>query len=154
MLVSRDRNAPAAAHCVKKLFRSATDTVGLSVPQAQGMRSTAKEVSAITLAPREVCRTGNCAQPSIYQLATAVDPATAAGGAAAAARPPAPTARAPLAPQLRQEKLVKFIALDKAFPSDYGQAAAAGKPAPALGPGPAGNKRHRHGVRLGYRETQ
>ncbi len=57
----------------------------MSVPQAQGMRSTAKEVSAITRAPREVCRTGHCAQPSIYQLATAVDPAIAAGGAAAAA---------------------------------------------------------------------
>ncbi len=85
VLVSRDRNAPAAAHCVKKLFRSATDTVGLSVPQAQGIRSTAQEVSAITRAPREVCRTGHCAQPSIYPLATAVDPATAAGGAAAAA---------------------------------------------------------------------
>ncbi len=91
VLVSRDRDAPAAAHCVKKLFRSesATDTVGLSVPRAQGMRSMAKEVSAITQAPREVCRSGHCVQPSIYQLAgaTAVnrDPATAAGGAAAAA---------------------------------------------------------------------
>ncbi len=31
------------------------------------------------------------------------------------------------------KKQVKFIALDKAFPSDYEQAAAAGKPAPALG---------------------
>ena len=49
------------------------------------MRSTAKEVSAITREPREVCRTGHCAQPSIYQLATAFDPTTAAGGAAAAA---------------------------------------------------------------------
>ena len=49
------------------------------------MRSTTKEVSAITRAPREVCRSGHCAQPSIHQLATAVDPATAAGGAAAAA---------------------------------------------------------------------
>jgi hypothetical protein len=81
VLVSRNSDAPAAAHCVKKLFRSATD----SVPQAQGMRSTAEEVSAITREPREVCRTGYCAQPSIYQLATAVDPATTAGGAAAAA---------------------------------------------------------------------
>jgi hypothetical protein len=72
---------------MKSLFCSATDTVGfkLSVPQVQGMRSTAKEDSAITREPREVCRTGHCAQPSIYQLATAVDPATAAGGAAAAA---------------------------------------------------------------------
>jgi hypothetical protein len=51
VLVSRDRDAQAAAHCVKKPFNSATDTVCLSVPQAQGMRSTAKEVSAITLAP-------------------------------------------------------------------------------------------------------
>ena len=49
------------------------------------MRSTAKEVLAITREPQEVCRTGHCAQPSIYPLATAVDPATAAGGAAAAA---------------------------------------------------------------------
>ncbi len=81
VLVSRNRDAPAAAHCVKKLFRSATD----SVPQAQGMRSTANEVSVITRAPREVCRTGYCSQPSIYQLATAVDPATTAGGTAAAA---------------------------------------------------------------------
>jgi hypothetical protein len=85
VLVSRDRNAPAAAHCVKKIFRSATDTVGLSVPQAQGIHSTAKEVSAIKRAPREVCRTGHCAQPNIYPLATAVDPTTAAGGTAAAA---------------------------------------------------------------------
>ena len=85
VLVLRDRDAPAAAHCVKKLFRSAADTVGLSVPQAQGIRLTAQEVSAITRAPREVCRTGHCAQPSVYQLATVVDPATAAGGAAAAA---------------------------------------------------------------------
>ncbi len=99
MLVSHDRNAPAAAHCVKKLFHSATDTVGLSVPLAQGMRSTAKEVSAITRAPREVCRTGHCAQPSIYQLATAVDPATADEGSVAAAAPPAP--------QLRRKKMSK-----------------------------------------------
>ncbi len=49
------------------------------------MRSTTKEVSAITREPREVCRTGHCAQRSIYQLDTAVDPTTAAGGAAAAA---------------------------------------------------------------------
>ncbi len=35
MLVSSDHDAPAAAHCVKKLFRSTTDTVGLSVPQAR-----------------------------------------------------------------------------------------------------------------------
>jgi hypothetical protein len=45
------------------------------------MRLTAKEVSAITREPREVCRTGHCAQT----LATAVDPAAAVGGAAAAA---------------------------------------------------------------------
>jgi len=49
------------------------------------MRSTAKEVSAITRGPREACRTGHGAQPSIYQLATAFDPTTAAAGAAAAA---------------------------------------------------------------------
>ncbi len=49
------------------------------------MLSTAKEVSVITREPREVCRTGHCAQPSIYQLATAFDPTTDAGGAAAAA---------------------------------------------------------------------
>jgi len=49
------------------------------------MRSTAKEVSAITRGPREACRTGHGAQPSVYQLATAFDPTTAAGGAAAAA---------------------------------------------------------------------
>ncbi len=49
------------------------------------MRSTAKEVSAITREPLEICRTGHCAQSSIYQLATAFDPTTAAGGAAAAA---------------------------------------------------------------------
>jgi hypothetical protein len=88
---------PAVAHCVKKLIRSATDTVGFSVPQAQGMRSTAKELSAIMRAPREVCRTGHCAQPSIYQLPTAVDPATATGGAAAAAACAG-------GPQLRREK--------------------------------------------------
>ncbi len=49
------------------------------------MRLTDKEVSGITRGPREACRTGHCAQPSIYQLATAFDPTTAAGGAAAAA---------------------------------------------------------------------
>ena len=49
------------------------------------MRSTAKEVSAITRGPQEACRTGHGAQPSVYQLATAFDPTTAAGGAAAAA---------------------------------------------------------------------
>ncbi len=47
-----------------------------------------QKVHAITRAPREFCRTGHCAQPSIYQLATAVDPVTAAGGAAAAATGP------------------------------------------------------------------
>ena len=47
------------------------------------MRSTAKEVSAITREPREVCRTGHCAQPSIYQLATAAAAAGAAGSGAA-----------------------------------------------------------------------
>lgn len=36
VLVLRDCDALAAAHCVKKLFRSGTDTVGLSVPQARG----------------------------------------------------------------------------------------------------------------------
>ncbi len=35
--------------------------------------------------PSGTTRGGHCAQPSIYQLATAVDPATAARGAAAAA---------------------------------------------------------------------
>ncbi len=51
-----------------------------------------------------------------------------------------------------RKKKVKIIALDKAFrvPSDYEQAAAAGKPAPDLGPGPAGNKRHS----VLYRETE
>ncbi len=49
-----------------------------------------------------------------------------------------------------RKKEIKIIALDKAFPGDYEQAAAAGKPAPALGPGPAGNKRHR----VRYRETK
>ena len=52
------------------------------------MRSTTKKNSEITRAPREVCRSGHCAQPSIHQLATAVDPATADGGAAAAAGGP------------------------------------------------------------------
>lgn len=90
MLVLRDRDAPTAAHCVEKLFRFATDAVALSDPQAQGMRSTAKEVSAIASTTRgQVCRRGHssCAQPSVYQLelTTALDPATAAGGSAAAA---------------------------------------------------------------------
>jgi hypothetical protein len=49
------------------------------------MCSTAKEISAITREPPEVCRTGNCAQPSIYQLATAFYPTTTAGGGAATA---------------------------------------------------------------------
>ncbi len=80
----------------------------------------------------------------MYQLATAFDPTTAAGGAPGAAAAAAgaagpgvagPGAAGPGAagPQLRRGKKVKFIALDKAFPSDYEQAAAAGKPAP--GPG-------------------
>ena len=90
MLVLRDRDAPTAAHCVEKLFRFATDAVALSDPQAQGMRSTAKEVSAIASTTRgQVCRRGHssCAQPSVYQLelTTALDPATAAGGSAAPA---------------------------------------------------------------------
>ena len=55
---------------------------------AAPMRSTTKKISEITRAPREVCRSGHCAQPSIHQLATAVDPATADGGAAAAAGGP------------------------------------------------------------------
>jgi hypothetical protein len=74
-----------ALYCHVPGVQDSICTVGLSVPQAQGMRSTAKEVSAVTRAPQEVCRTGHCAQPNIYELATAVDPATAAGGAAAAA---------------------------------------------------------------------
>ena len=96
-------------HTVKKLFRSAADTVDLSVPQAQGMRSMAKEVSAITREPREVCRTGHCAQPSIYQLATTFDPTTAAGGAAAAAAGAAGpgSAGGGPAPQLRRGKTSK-----------------------------------------------
>lgn len=127
------------------------------------MRSTTKEVSAITRAPREVCRSGHCAQPSIHQLATAVD--RAAGGAAAAAcgpgAQPAPgCCRRPgrcWRPGRRRRRrscdginLFKFIALDRAFPSDYEQAAAARMPAPARGSGPAGNKRNR----VRYRETQ
>ena len=132
------------------------------------MLSTTMEVSAITRAPREVCRSGHCAQPSIHQLATAVDPATAAGGAAAAAcgpgAQPAPgCCRRPghcWRPGRRRRRqrrrscdginFFKFIALDRAFPSDYEQAAAAGMPAPARGSGPAGNKRNR----VRYRETQ
>ncbi len=55
---------------VKKLFRSAADTV----PQEQGMLPTTREVSAIKRAPKEACRPGNCTQPSICQLSTAVDP--------------------------------------------------------------------------------
>ncbi len=45
---------------------------------------------------------------------------------------------------------LKLIALDKAFTSDYEQAAAPGKPAPARGPGPTGNKKYS----VLYREAQ
>ena len=55
--------------------------VVLSLPQEQGVCSTAKEVSAIKRAPREADRTGHCAQPSVHQLATAVDPARPASTA-------------------------------------------------------------------------
>ena len=128
------------------------------------MRSTTKKNSEITRAPREVCRSGHCAQPSIHQLATAVDPATADGGAAAApggpgAQPAPGCCRRPgrcWRPGRRRRrrsygiKKFKFIALDRDFPSDYEQAAAAGMPAPARGSGSAGNKRNR----VRYRETQ
>ena len=129
------------------------------------MRSTTKGVSAITRAPREVCSSGHCAQPSIHQLATAVDPATADGGAAAAAGGPGAhpalgccrrpgrcwrPGRSRRCHSCDGIKKFKFIALDRAFPSDYEQAAAAGMPAPARGSGPAGNKRNR----VRYRETQ
>jgi hypothetical protein len=50
----------------------------LSVPQKQGIWMSTKEVSAIERASREACRTGHCAQPSVYRLATAVDPASTA----------------------------------------------------------------------------
>ncbi len=73
------------------------------------MRSTAKEVSVITQEPREVCRTGHCAQPSIYQLATAFDPTTAAGGAAAAAAGAAGPGAAGAAAAAGKNKSLSFI---------------------------------------------
>ena len=54
-------NTNPAAHCQKTKIRSATDTVGLSVPQEQGMGYPAKEASAIKRVPRESCRAGHCA---------------------------------------------------------------------------------------------
>ena len=69
--------------------------------------------------------------------AVAAAPAGAAAGGAAA-----------LLPLLPRKHESKFIALDNAFPSDYEQAAAAGKP--AWGPGPAGYRRHR----VRHRDTQ
>jgi hypothetical protein len=71
-------NTNPAAKCEQKLFCSLLTLLVLSVPQEQGMCSTAKEVSVTKRAQREAGRTGHCAQPSVYQLATAVDPASAA----------------------------------------------------------------------------
>jgi hypothetical protein len=145
VLVSRDCNAPAAAHCVKKLFRSTTDTVDLSVPQAQGIRSTEKKFQRSRehherFAELDIVH--NQAFTHSPPQSTPPPPLL----------PPAPAARAPPAPQLLPEKKVKIIALEKAFPSYHEQAVAAGKPAPDLGPGagPAGNRRHR----VRYRETR
>ncbi len=90
----RVHNTNPAAKCQQKLFCSATDTVGLSVPQEQGTCWTAKEVSAIKRAPREAGRSGHCAQPSVYQLArvaTAVDPASAASSCRQVAGSPSPS---------------------------------------------------------------
>jgi hypothetical protein len=69
---------PLRQLCVQKLFRSATDTSGFVCSSGtrdvlDGKRSISDQAS-----PREAGRTGHCAQPSVYQLATAVDPASAA----------------------------------------------------------------------------
>jgi len=143
-------------HTVKKPFRSAADTVGLSVPQAQGCARLQKKFQQSRedherLAELDIVH--NQAFTNSPPPSTPPPPLGALPLLPPAPPARAPPARAPPAPQLRAcggEKQVKFIALDKAFPSDYEQAAAAGKPAPDLGPGPAGNKRHR----VRYRETQ
>ncbi len=54
----------------------------------------AKEVSATKLAPRVAGRTGRCAQPTVYQLATAVDPASAASSCRGSSQSPPPPPRA------------------------------------------------------------
>jgi hypothetical protein len=147
-------------HTVKKPFRSAADTVGLSVPQAQGARLQKKfqqsredheRLAELDMVHNQAFT--NSPPPSTPPPPLGALPLLPPAPPAWAPPARAPPARAPPAPQLRAcggEKQVKFIALDKAFPSDYEQAAAAGKPAPDLGPGPAGNKRHR----VRYRETQ
>jgi len=142
-------------HTVKKPFRSAADTLGLSVPQAQGARLQKKFQQSREDHERlaELDMVHNQAFTNSPPPSTPPPPLGALPLLPPAPPARAPPARAPPAPQLRAcggEKQVKFIALDKAFPSDYEQAAAAGKPAPDLGPGPAGNKRHR----VRYRETQ
>ena len=143
-------------HTVKKPFRSAADTVGLSVPQAQVCARLQKKFQQSRedherLAELDIVL--NHAFTNSPPPSTPPPPLGALPLLPPAPPARAPPARAPPAPQLRAcggEKQVKFIALDKAFPSDYEQAAAAGKPAPDLGPGPAGNNRHR----VRYRETQ
>jgi len=148
-------------HTVKKPFRSAADTVGLSVPQAQGCARLQKKFQQSREDHERLAELDMVHNQAFTNSPPPSTPPPPLGALALlppappAWAPPAraPPARAPPAPQLRAcggEKQVKFIALDKAFPSDYEQAAAAGKPAPDLGPGPAGNKRHR----VRYRETQ
>ncbi len=135
-------------HAVKKPLRSAVDTVGLSVPQAQGCARRQKKFQRSREIHERLAELDIVHNQTFTNSPPPSTPPPPLG--ALPLLPPAPAARAPPAPQLRRKKQVKFIALDKAFPSDYEQAAAAGKPAPALGPMPAGNKRH--GVR--FRETQ
>jgi hypothetical protein len=137
-------------HTVKKPFRSAADTVDLSVPQAQGC---ARRQKKFQLSRENHEKFAELDMVHNQAFTNSPPPST----------PPPSLGALPLLPGRRRrrpglrrrrscggEKQVKFIALDKAFPSDYEQAAAARKPAPALGPGPAGNRRHR----VRYRKTQ
>ncbi len=63
---------PLRHDCVNSVYKNyfvlLLTLVVLSVPQEQGMCSTAKEVSAIKQAPQEAGRTGHCAQPIVSQL--------------------------------------------------------------------------------------
>ncbi len=85
VLVSRDRNAQPAAHCVKKLLLTLLVCLFLRHRGCARLQKKFQRSREHHERFAQLCRTGHCAQPSIYQLATAVDPATAAGGAAAAA---------------------------------------------------------------------
>ena len=124
-------------HTVKKPFRSADDTVGLSVPQAQGCaRRLQKKFQQSREDHERLAELDIVHNHAFTNSPQPLTPPPPLGALPLLPPARAPPARAPPAPQLQAcggEKQVKFIAQDNAFPSYYEQAAAAGKPAPALG---------------------